>query len=142
MMRPGVSVLLAAWTLTAVSPAPLARAEDTAPAGLPSTNAADYDVAGARTKVTEELGEVDRALAAGDAARVRDELGDLLFAVVNVARKAGVDPEQALLGTNDRFARRFAHVEDRLKEQGRAPKDATLAEMDALWDEAKARERA
>ncbi len=95
------------------------------------------DVAGARAKIGEELAELDEAIAGGDATRVKEELGDLLFAVVNVARKLGADPEVALASSVDRFVKRFAHIEDRLRERGRAPKDATLAEMDALWDDAK-----
>ena len=92
-------------------------------------------------KVTEELGEY-RALDAADAARRQDELGDVLFALVNHARQTGLDAEAALQRTNDRFARRFGHVEARLAADARTPKDATLGEMDALWDEAKAAERA
>jgi MazG family protein len=95
------------------------------------------DVAGARAKIDEEVRELDAAVASKDAAHVKAELGDLLFAIVNVSRKLGIDPEVALGGSIDRFTKRFTHIEDRLKEQGRGPKDATLAEMDALWDEAK-----
>jgi MazG family protein len=99
------------------------------------------DVAGARAKVTEELQEVDEAARSGDADRLRAELGDLLFATVNVARKLGVDAEGALREASDRFTSRFRFVEDRLRDGGRSPKEASLAEMDALWDEAKLRER-
>ncbi|HLH50165.1 MAG TPA: nucleoside triphosphate pyrophosphohydrolase, partial [Roseiarcus sp.] len=66
--------------------------------------------------------------------------GDLLFVVANLARHVQVDPEQALRGANAKFERRFAHIEARLKDAGRAPEQASLDEMDALWDEAKARE--
>jgi ATP diphosphatase len=64
-------------------------------------------------------------------------VGDLLFAAVNVARHLGVDPESALKRTNRKFRRRFAHVERGLEARGTSAKEATLEEMDALWDEAK-----
>jgi XTP/dITP diphosphohydrolase/tetrapyrrole methylase family protein/MazG family protein len=100
------------------------------------------DADGAWTKVVEETAEVRELLDAGAPAEaLADEVGDLLFAVVNVARMRGVVPETALRGTVDRFSRRFQHVEARLAGAGRTPQDATLAEMDALWDEAKALER-
>jgi len=90
-------------------------------------------------KIHEELGELERELAAGAAAaRLEDELGDVLFAVANLARKLQVDPEQALRGTNRKFERRFRHVEARLAEQGKRPEQASLEEMDGYWDEAKA----
>jgi len=78
-------------------------------------------------------------LAAGtvDEARLTDELGDVLFAVANLARHCKVDPEAALRATNDKFERRFRHIEKRLAEVGRKPADATLEEMEALWQEAK-----
>jgi MazG family protein len=94
------------------------------------------DVASVQAKVDEELQELKDA----PADRKQEELGDLLFAVVNLARHLGVDPESALKGANRKFRRRFAHVESRLREDGRQPADSTLAEMDALWEEAKARE--
>ncbi len=94
------------------------------------------------TKIEEELGEVSREIAAGaPAARVKDEIGDLLFAVANLARKLDIDPEAALRDTNDKFTRRFAHVEDRLAQRGITPQQTELHEMDALWNEAKAAER-
>lgn len=101
------------------------------------------DADGAWAKVVEETTEVRDLLDAdAPAEALGDEIGDLLFAVVNVARMRGVVPETALRGTVDRFSRRFRHVEARLGEAGRTPQDATLDEMDALWDEAKALERA
>ena len=75
--------------------------------------------------------------AAGSFARQEEELGDVLFAVANLARHLAIDPEKALRGTNDKFRRRFAHIEKRLAEQGRTPKEATLDEMEVLWVEAK-----
>lgn len=70
-------------------------------------------------------------------ARQEDELGDVLFAVANLARHLAIDPEKALRGTNDKFRRRFGHIEKRLADQGRTPAEATLEEMEALWVEAK-----
>jgi len=93
-------------------------------------------------KLREETAEIEEAIAAGDAAAVQAEIGDLLFVVANLARHVKADPEQALRGANMKFARRFAHIEARLKAQGRAPEEASLDEMDALWDEAKSLERA
>ena len=92
-------------------------------------------------KLREEIDEVEAELDANDAERVAGEVGDLLFAVANLARHLKVDPEAALRGANAKFQRRFAHIESRLGEVGRAPADATLDEMEALWGEAKQRER-
>jgi tetrapyrrole methylase family protein/MazG family protein len=99
------------------------------------------DATGAREKVAEELAELDRAIAGGDRDAVEHELGDLLFAGANLARKLGVAPEEALRGTLARFVTRFAHVERELARRGVPHGEATLAEMDALWDEAKSLER-
>jgi len=92
-------------------------------------------------KIEEELGELRTELAADtvDQARLTDELGDVLFAVANLARHCKVDPEAALRATNEKFERRFRHIERRLAEAGRQPADATLEEMEALWREAKTR---
>ena len=95
------------------------------------------DAEGAWSKVEEELREV-REAETDDA--LERELGDLLFAVVNYARMRGVGAENALRRTVGTFTRRFSHVERALAEAGRQPADATLEEMDALWDEAKSRE--
>jgi MazG family protein len=96
------------------------------------------DAGGARAKVTEELGELDRAMASGDRSEIEHELGDVLFAVANLARKLSLPPEEALRGAIGRFIQRFEHVERGL-ERARIPHGgATLAQMDALWDEAKA----
>ena len=98
------------------------------------------DVAGALDKLDEELGELRKGLdAQADQAHITDELGDVLFCVVNVCRYLGVDPETALKGANAKFERRFGYVEQRLSEQGRDPSQATLEEMDRLWDEGKER---
>ncbi|HQR31006.1 MAG TPA: nucleoside triphosphate pyrophosphohydrolase [Anaeromyxobacteraceae bacterium] len=96
------------------------------------------DAAGARAKVAEELEEVDEAIAGGDRARIEDELGDLLFAVANLARKLGIAPEEALRGTLAKFVARFEHVETELARRGVPHGGASLAEMDRLWEEAKA----
>lgn len=96
------------------------------------------DAGGARDKVTEELDELERATAAGDPAEMERELGDLLLAVTNWARKLELDPEAALRGANRRFEARFNHIEATLAERGITPAESTLAEMDALWEEAKA----
>jgi nucleoside triphosphate diphosphatase len=99
------------------------------------------DHAGAREKIAEELGELDRAIASGDRDAIERELGDLLFAAANLARKLGVAPEEALRGTLARFVSRFRHVERELERRGVPHGGASLAEMDALWDEAKSLER-
>ena len=91
-------------------------------------------------KLDEEVVELRGALASGKDRAVAEEVGDLLFVVVNLARKAGVDPESALKGANRKFRRRFRHVEERLREEGRSPAESSLGEMDALWNEAKALE--
>ena len=98
------------------------------------------NVAGALDKLDEELGELRKGLGeqAGPA-EITDELGDVLFCVVNVCRYLGVDPEVALRGANSKFERRFGYVEQRLREQGRSASEATLEEMDRLWDEGKKR---
>jgi nucleoside triphosphate diphosphatase len=106
-----------------------------------------FDWANARLvleKIREETAEVEAELAAPGAEaspELEDEIGDLLFAMANLARHAKVDPEQALRGANAKFERRFRHIERRLTEAGRTPKEATLAEMEALWVEAKELER-
>jgi MazG family protein len=88
-------------------------------------------------KLREELAEIDGARAGGDAADIEDEIGDLLFVVVNIARFLKVDPEQALRKTNSKFRRRFAHVEEGLAAEGKTPQQATIDEMEALWQAAK-----
>jgi ATP diphosphatase len=93
-------------------------------------------------KIREEADEIEAALDQSDTAHAGTEVGDLLFAVVNLARHLGADPEGILRVTNLKFERRFASIEKALAERGKVPKDATLAEMDALWDEAKAAEKA
>jgi len=72
---------------------------------------------------------------------IEEELGDILFVMANAARKLGINPELALQRANRKFRRRFRHIEEKLAERGKTPQDSDLEEMDALWDEAKARER-
>jgi MazG family protein len=92
-------------------------------------------------KAREEFAELEEAVAAGDASAQAEELGDLLFVMANIARHLGVDPEAALRGANAKFSRRFAHIEARLAEEGRTPHESDLAEMDALWNEARAADK-
>lgn len=88
-------------------------------------------------KLREEILELDEARQAGDAAKVEDEFGDLLFVMVNLARFLEVDAEQALRGTNLKFRERFAYMERRMRERNRELRESTLDEMEALWQEAK-----
>ena len=91
-------------------------------------------------KIREEADEIEAEIAAGNRVASAEEVGDLLFAVVNLARHLGADPETALRQTNAKFERRFASIERALAALGKSPQDASLAEMDALWDAAKAAE--
>ena len=124
--------------------------EKAAPAGLPAlmramkvqekASSAGFDWEGWRgafDKVEDELKELRHAFESGEKEKVEMELGDFLFSLVNTSRHLNVDPEEALRKTITKFMRRFAHIEKRLMETGRSPGDATLAEMDKLWDEAK-----
>jgi ATP diphosphatase len=90
-------------------------------------------------KIVEEAQELREAR---DAAHREEEFGDLLFVMANLARHMNIDPEAALRAANAKFTRRFASIEAALAAQGRRPEDSDLAEMDALWDAAKAREKA
>ena len=136
------------------------------PAGLPALVRAERitekaaavgfdwpDLPGVLDKVREEIAELEKAIADRESAlpatapahelhgRVEHELGDLLFALANLGRFLKVHPEEALRGAVRRFEARFHHIEERLREDGRTPRDATLAQMDALWDEAKRLEK-
>jgi nucleoside triphosphate diphosphatase len=93
-------------------------------------------------KIREEAAEIEAELDRGDQIQMAAEVGDLLFAVVNLARHLGADPERVLRETNLKFERRFAAIERALAARGKTPKDASLTEMDKLWDEAKAAEKA
>ena len=92
-------------------------------------------------KVGEEVEELGAELRAGKTAAIEEELGDLLFALVNVGRLAGVEAETALRNANAKFERRFRRIETLLAEQGKTPAQSDLAEMDALWDRAKTEEK-
>jgi MazG family protein len=128
-------------TLSGVKPGPaLARAQKlTGKAGKVGFDWPGWE--GSFAKIEEETREVADAIREGDAAAKHHEIGDLLLAVVNVARKIGVDAENALLDATARFQRRFEAIEDRLTERGKTPQTSSLEEMDALWDEVKRRER-
>ena len=91
-------------------------------------------------KVREEADEIEEALDRNDAHELAVETGDLLFALVNLARHVGADPDNALRGTNAKFERRFAYIERTLAAQGRSLEQASLDEMDALWNAAKREE--
>lgn len=92
-------------------------------------------------KLREETAELEVEIAAGDRAKMRDELGDMLFVLANLARKLDIEPEDALRSTNAKFARRFRFIESVLAERGKTPAESDLEEMDALWNAAKAAER-
>ena len=98
----------------------------------------DWDsAAGALAKVEEEIAELKEADRVGELVAVEEEVGDLLFAIVNLARFLAIEPETALARTNTKFCRRFRHIEEVARRKGRKIEDMTLAEMDNLWDQAK-----
>jgi ATP diphosphatase len=99
------------------------------------------DVRAVLEKIREEIVEVEAEIAEGSAQALSNEVGDLIFAAVNLARHLKVDPESALRSANAKFERRFAHIENRLAETGQTPESASLDEMERLWVEAKVRER-
>ena len=99
------------------------------------------DVAPVLSKLKEEIGELEAAMASGHEAHVREEFGDMLFVLANLARHLKLDPDAALRGANEKFSRRFRHIEARLREDGRPAETVSLAEMDVWWDEAKAAEK-
>lgn len=151
----GVSEVLSNWERIKLTEGGRRSALEGVPAQLPALLRAqriqekaagvgfDFpDQAGAWEKVEEELTELREAVDTGAAPEETEhELGDLLFAIVNYARFIGITPENALRRTNETFARRFQHIETRLAEEGRSMADATLAEMDRHWDEAKRLEK-
>ncbi len=98
------------------------------------------DIEQVKEKVDEEIAELYEAVDAGKPDKIEEEFGDVLFALVNYARYANVDPELALEKTNKKFIRRFQHIEAKAKEIGKDLHDMTLAEMDALWNQAKEQE--
>jgi len=99
------------------------------------------DAASVLDKLEEEIAELRAELPDGAPSRIEDEFGDMLFVMANLARKLGLDPEASLRQANAKFARRFGGVEQKLATRGKTPSDATLDEMDALWDEVKREEK-
>jgi nucleoside triphosphate diphosphatase len=126
---------------------------DNVPVGLPALTRANKlgkraaqvgfewpDVTGALDKVEEELAELRTEIRNGaEQQQIAGEIGDLLFSLVNICRYLKIDPEASLRTTNSKFEQRFRYIEQRLHERGKTPDQSTLEEMDALWDEAKAR---
>ena len=98
------------------------------------------DIESIIVKLKEETAELEEAIERGDDAQIKDEIGDLLFTIVNIARFRRVDPEEALRDMLARFTRRFQRIEQKADETGRGIGDMTLEEMDRIWDEAKRRE--
>lgn len=95
------------------------------------------DASGPIAKIKEELTELEAEIGQAKPDRIKDEIGDILFSIVNLARHLNVEPEEALRHSNKKFRSRFSYIEQQLKQQGRTPEDATLEEMDRLWEEAK-----
>jgi len=93
-------------------------------------------------KVREETAEIEEALAGGDKAAIQEEIGDLIFVAANLARHVDADPEACLTAANAKFQRRFAGIEAALERQGREPREATLEELEELWQQVKRNERA
>jgi ATP diphosphatase len=127
---------------------------DDVPVGLPALTRAEKlakraatvgfdwpDAQAVTAKVHEEMGEVEAAAAEGSDAALHDEIGDLLFAVANLARHHGVDPEAALRDANRKFVRRFTYVEERCRQDGVAPADAGLERLDSYWNEIRAADK-
>ena len=112
---------------TKVTPVKLFKKYDTAPLS---------PAAGGAAAVGSE------AIAGGAHGEIEEEIGDLLFVIANLARHLSIDPEKALRGTNAKFVRRFRHIERTLESEGRTPADASLDEMDQLWNEARAADKA
>lgn len=100
------------------------------------------DAAAVLEKLHEETAELEVEIVAGDKAKAREELGDLLFVIANLARKLEIDPEDALRSANAKFIRRFNHIEQSLAADHRAPEQSTLEEMESLWLDAKMAEKA
>lgn len=90
-------------------------------------------------KIKEEIGELERSFQVGESSKVKDELGDVLFSLVNLCRHLDLSPEEALNSTTEKFKRRFEYIENRLREMGKTLSDSNLEEMDRLWEEAKER---
>jgi tetrapyrrole methylase family protein / MazG family protein len=97
------------------------------------------DTTGVFAKIREELSELEVEINRAKAERIKDEIGDILFSIVNLARHLNVEPEEALRHSNEKFRSRFSYIEQQLKKQNRNPESATLEEMDLLWEESKKR---
>jgi MazG family protein len=93
-------------------------------------------------KIKEEIQELEAAISENDSAHIEEEFGDLLFVMANLARHLKIDPEVSLNKGNSKFLRRFSHIEKRLAEDGVPLKEAGLERMDALWNEARAADKA
>ncbi|HMO09674.1 MAG TPA: nucleoside triphosphate pyrophosphohydrolase [Paracoccaceae bacterium] len=150
----GAAEQTAAWEAMKAAERGAARTLDGIALGLPAlTRAVKLQARAARVgfdwpstaevvdKIAEEARELVEARDNLDPAALEEEFGDLMFVMANLARHLKVDPEAALRAANAKFARRFARIEDWLAEQGRRPADSDLAEMDRLWNRAKAEER-
>ena len=137
------------------APSPSPSVLDDVPVGLPALTRAvklqhkaagvgfDWpDLGPVLAKAREELTELEEAVQTKDPTRISDELGDVMFVLANVARHMAFDPETALRGTNEKFVRRFRRVEELLADRGKTASQSDLDEMDQLWDQAKAEERA
>lgn len=99
------------------------------------------DLSQVLAKAREEIAELEAEIEAGDIARAREELGDFLFVIANLARKLDIEPEDALRAANAKFVRRFRYVEACLAERGLTPEQSTLEDMDRLWDEIRAADK-
>ncbi len=95
------------------------------------------DLAGVLAKLDEEMQELREALSSGDRRKIREEIGDLFFVLVNLSRFLGIDPEAALKRTIEKFISRFKYIERSLRKKGKSIRQSDLAEMDRLWEEAK-----
>lgn len=99
------------------------------------------DLSGVLKKMDEELGEFREALSLRNRRRIAEEMGDLLFVLVNVGRFLGIDPEEALKGTLEKFCDRFQYIETSLRRAGKTVQESNIIELDRLWEEAKRRRK-
>ena len=99
------------------------------------------DLSGVLKKMDEELGEFREALALRNRRRIAEEMGDLLFVLVNVGRFLGIDPEEALKGTLKKFCARFQYIETSLRRAGKTVRESNMVELDRLWEKAKRRRK-
>lgn len=140
--RKGIDLAAASSLLASVKTGQPALGRAMALQQMASTVGFDWnDPRAVLAKIREEADEIEAALDNNDKDEMAAETGDLMFAVVNLARHVGADPDQALRGTNAKFERRFAYIEHALAVAGRTLNDASLEEMDALWDAAKDAEK-